>query len=77
LLNVKTGTIYDTVYAGSVVVVFIDTRDGLEVVHADGNLWRRAEELCGPLRSVTIEYEVTDWGGLARFTPLGNTDASR
>ncbi len=66
----KTGTVWDFVDAGTVVVVFIDTGDGLEVVHADGNLWRRAIELCGPLRSVTIEYEATDWGGLARFTPL-------
>jgi hypothetical protein len=68
--TVKTGTIYDTVDAGSVVVVFIATHDGLEVVHADGNLWRKAEAMCGPLGSVTIEYETTDWGGLARFTPV-------
>lgn len=69
-MNAKTGTIYDTVDAGSVVVVFITTAEGLEVVNADGNLWRKAEELCGPLVSEEVEYTATDWGGLAWFHPV-------
>jgi SH3-like domain-containing protein len=67
----RCGTIIAVIDAGTVVSVFIQTDDGLDVVHADGNCcWRRAQAQSGVRTNIVIEYEREDWGGLAWFIPL-------
>ncbi|MBF6600350.1 MAG: hypothetical protein IVW36_07565 [Dehalococcoidia bacterium] len=68
--NVETGIITGIIDCGSIVQVLIHTEDGLSVLAADGNMFRRAEAECGRLGGVHVEFMQNGWGGLEWFAPL-------
>jgi hypothetical protein len=61
------GTITRVEDHGSVCLVYIDTEKGMPLA-ADGNLLRRLNESNGPLVGLDIEYDMTNWGGLASLS---------
>ena len=68
------GTITGLIDCMTIVRLFIETQDRMAVAHADGNLWRRAVEDCGVRIGDQIEFERTDYGGLAWFAPVGTRE---
>ena len=69
-----TGRITGIIDCGSVVQFFIRTgrgRNARTVVAAgDGNMTRRALAESEVRKGDRISFALTDWGGLAGFTPL-------
>lgn len=72
---VETGVITGVVDCGTIVRFFIETHDGLFVTaDADGNMGRSALESSGVRPGDNIEFQRTDWGGLAWFVPLNTRE---
>lgn len=72
-----TGIVRSIIDCGSVVQVFIETIDPetgepsgrTQPWAADGNMWRfgGAADACGV--GTVVEFDMTDWGGLASIAP--------
>lgn len=69
----KTGKIRAINDVGTLVQLYLETKDGLRVVSGDGNLTRRALHAAfgRDLLGKYIEYEVESWGGMSWFAPAG------
>jgi len=57
--------------------VMVSIEDGQRIHHlaADGSCWRRSGASENVFEGDLVEFDATDWGGLAFVSPLGEVSA--